>query len=214
MSEPTPNGGAGTPPANDNGGAPTAGARVTFTEEQQAKIEEIKAGLLNDFKKSKDFKELQDLAKQAQTLLKEKQEQEQANLSEVERLRQKVSDFEQVSTKLTHYEEFISKEFESLVSELSDEERPVIDGLSVPVTEKIALTKLMLSKKSNGTVQNGPARAGNPASKGSDPLLEKVKQEAEIYCKGKTDEYKQKFIENRYATLKAGADGQKFAGLE
>lgn len=181
-----------------------------FSPEQNAAIDKLLARKEKEWeKKNKDaFTKASEFDK----LQKQLTEKEQAELTENERLKRQLAELQPVSEKAKAYEEFIAKQFEELSSELSEEDKETLEALSVSITEKIALAKRLIVKAPQ--VQNGPARAGNPASKGSDQLLEKVKQEAEIYCKGKTDEYKQKFIENRYATLKAGADGQKFAGLE
>lgn len=189
----------------ETGGAATEAK--TFTQDDINRI------IAKESKKwEKEHSDVFTKATEYEKLQKQLTEKEQSELTENERLKNQLKEFQTVSEKAKAYEEFIAKQFEELTSELSDEDKETIESLSVSITEKIALAKRLSIKPQS--IQNGAARAGNPASKGSDPLLEKVKQEAEMYCKGKPDEYKQKFIENRYATLKAGADGQKFVSLE
>lgn len=192
--------------SKDSGGAGTE-APKTFTQEELNRI------IAKESKKwEKEHSEVFNKATEYDKLQKQIKEKEQSELSENELLKRQLAELQPVTEKAKAYEEYIAKQFEELTSELSEEDKETVESLSVSITEKIALAKRLIAKPN--PTQNGPARANSPASKGSDPLLEKVKQEAEIYCKGKTDEYKQKFIENRYATLKAGTDGKKFEGLE
>lgn len=200
MAEITPNGAEGTPPSNELGAAPTAGA-ITFTDEQQAKIAEIKAQHLSSYKKSQEYKELHAKALQAEELLKKQKEKEEAELTELDKLKRELGEVSPYKERAAKLEETLATYLEAEIERIPEDLRGLIpDELSVE--SKLAyIAKNRERLMSQPNTPQGP-RVTNSANGKVDSLMQQATQEAEELCKGKSKEYTEAFIKRRYESLK------------
>lgn len=185
--------------SKETGGAGTE-APKTFTQEDINRIiakesKKWEKEHSDVFTKATEFEKLQEKLKQ----------QQDAELSEVQRLQKERDELLPHKTKAETYEKYISTQYEELASELSEEDRETLNELSVSITEKLSLAKRLLAKSGTTQIQNGAARASASATASPDKLTALAEEKMSTFwpreVKG-SDSYKVK-LERIKAELKA-----------
>lgn len=134
---------AGTATAKTSQTTETESAK-TFTQEE---VNRMIAKELKPFKEIKtDYEKIQQKIK----------EQEDAEKTELDKLKEELDGYKPFKEKAEKLEAFATEQLESILSELSDEDKEAIESLSNPVTEKITLAKRLLAKTQ--TNSGGAAR--------------------------------------------------------
>lgn len=124
---------AGTATAKTSQTTETESAK-TFTQEE---VNRMIAKELKPFKEIKtDYEKIQQKIK----------EQEDAEKTELDKLKEELDGYKPFKEKAEKLEAFAMEQLESILSELSDEDKEAIESLSNPVTEKITLAKRLLAK--------------------------------------------------------------------
>ena len=185
--------------SKDKGGESTADSK-TFTQDDLNRIiakEEKKWKSTHGevFTKAAEFEKLQEKLKQ----------QQDAELSEIQKLQKERDELLPHKTKAETYEKYISTQYEELASELSEEDRETLNELSVSITEKLSLAKRLLAKSGVAPLPNGAARASASATASPDKLTALAEEKMSTFwpreVKG-SESYKTK-LERIKAELKA-----------
>ena len=156
----------------DSGGAGTE-APKTFTQEDINRI------IAKESKKwEREHSEVFNKATEYEKLQEKLKQQQEAELSEIQKLQKERDELLPHKTKAETYEKYISTQYEELASELSEEDRETLNELSVSITEKLSLAKRLLSKQGNTQtqIQNGAARAASHAMQAPDKLTAQAEQ--------------------------------------
>lgn len=155
---------------------------------------------------AKKNKETFDKASEFETLQKKLKEKEQAELSELEKLKLEKGELEPFKTRAESLEKALKAFYEAEIESIPEAKRTLIPD-DLPLERKleyISVNREHLRGSDNSSIA---AKANAMQSGKADPLLEKVKQQAEELCKGKTPEYKEAFIKRQYESLKAQQTG-------
>lgn len=140
--------------------ARTEGAK-TFTQEEVNRLI------------SKEVKPYKELKSELEKLREEKKQKEESEKSELEKMQTRVDELTPYKERYESLESYVSAELESIMSELSDEDRATVESLSVPVTEKIALGKRFLKTEAK---PNGAAREGSKQSAATNTVEAQARQ--------------------------------------
>lgn len=161
----------GTPPSPAKAGDPTAGSKVEFSPEQQAKLDEILKRERKDWEKQ--HKESFDKAKLADQLLAEKKQKDDAEKTELQRLTDEITALKGRASKADEYEATLNKLLELKMESIPEDKRGMLDELPNVSTKLAWIEKYgaVLFGTQAGTL--GPG-GGKPPAKKTDPLDEKA----------------------------------------
>lgn len=208
MQEDTATSGTGTETQQTQSGATaTPNTQNTATEGRTFTQEEVSRLI------AKELKPYKEARTELEKIQKAQKEKEEAELSELEKLKRELSETSPFKERVSKLEETLATYLEAEIERIPEELRGLIpDELSVESKlAYIAKNRDRLMSQSN--TSQGP-RVTNGTFGKIDTLLEKAKQEAEIYCAGKSEEHKNAYIRRRHEQLKSGVSGSKLADIE
>lgn len=149
------------------------------------------------FDKASEFEKLQEQIKQ----------QQEAELSEAEKLRRELEDTRPFKTKAERLESTLKTYLDQEIERIPEDMRSLIPNL--PVEEQLAYISVNRDKlHATSPLPAGQARTTQQASGLPDPLREKANTMAEQLAAGKPPEYKKALADRLYASYKTEAEAQ------